>query len=465
MESIRRLAETVNRFFGGPIMLIGILAVGVLLTIRTGFVQICRLPYALGYAVRQIVPGKEKHSGKKPRRSEVTPFQAVCTALSGTLGTGNIAGVGAAIALGGAGALFWMWVGALFGMGIKYAEILLSMKTRVRRADGWQGGPMYYLGCLKGGQWLAGAFAVFCLGSSFCMGNMAQSNTAAAALRAVFPLSERGIRLIFLGISLLIGFVIIGGVKRIACTTEYLVPFMAIVYLGSCLAVIGINASRLPGVFGEIFASAFSLRSVVGGGTGTVMMRAMRIGVTRGVFTNEAGLGSAPIAHAAADNPQPSKQSLWGMFEVFLDTVVMCTLTGLVVLIPGVPIGGGEDGAAVTLGAFSRYLGDGATALIGLSTALFAVASIIGWSYYGEICIRWLTRCNGYVLLYRLCYTAAVYVGAVSSIGFVWELSDLCNSLMMAVNLTGVVLLSGMVQQESKRLWKSVGQESLTQKS
>lgn len=464
MEWISGLVELANRFLGGPILLVGMLAAGALLTVRTGFVQFRKLPCALRYAWGQMFPGRRKPPGasERPRRTGVTPFQAVCTALSGTLGTGNIAGVGAALALGGPGALFWMWIGALFGMAVKYSEILLAMKTRERRADGWRGGPMYYLPMLKGGRWLAGLFAVLCLGSSFCMGNMAQSNTAAAAVRAVTSLPEWAVRALFLGIALLVAFVILGGVRRIARATELLVPLMAVVYLVGCLVVIGQNLVRLPTVFGEIFASAFSLQSAAGGGAGLLMVQAMRIGVSRGVFTNEAGLGSAPIAHAAAENPEPRKQGLWGIFEVFLDTIVMCTLTGLVVLLAGIPAELGNDGAAITLFAFSRSLGDAAALLIGISTVFFAVASILGWNYYGETCVHYLTRKGWAVWLYKLGYAAAVYVGAVSGIGLVWDLSDLFNGLMMAVNLTGVVLLSGIVKNESATLMRSLRKERKT---
>ena len=450
---MEQLIEAANRLFGGPVMLVGMLAVGGLLTVRTGFVQFRRLGYTLRY-VKGLLFARPK-----PGQKGITPFQAVTTALSGTLGTGNIAGVAAALSLGGAGALFWMWVGGFLGMAVKYSEIVLAMRTRERHTEGWRGGPMYYLRTLRGGRALSLLFCLFCLGSSFCMGNMAQSNTAAAAVRAVFPLSERAVRLLFLGIAVLVGLVILGGVKRIARTTELLVPAMAVFYLGGCLVVILMNLGRLPAVFAEVFASAFTLRGAAGGAMGVTMLHAMRVGVTRGVFTNEAGLGSAPIAHSAAENPVPQKQGLWGVFEVFLDTIVMCTLTGIVVLIPGLPAEATADGAAISLAAFSRYLGEFAAVLIGVSTVFFAAASIIGWSYYGEVCLRSLCRANWPVYLYKLAYVAAVYIGAVSAVGLVWELSDLCNSLMMCVNLAGVAALSGTVRAETRALSAAIARE------
>ena len=442
-----------NRFFSGPVMLWGVLAVGALLTVKTGFIQFRRLPYALRYAFSKMF--------EKPKKGQkgITPFQAVTTALSGTLGTGNIAGVGAALSIGGPGALFWMWVGAFLGMAIKYSEIVLAMCTRKKDKDGYHGGAMYYLQKLAGGKMLAFLFCIFCIGASFCMGNMAQSNTAAAALRAVFPISDGGCRFLFLLITILVGFVILGGIKRIAKTTEALVPAMAVFYLLGCFVVIGMNLQSVPAIFFEIFSAAFSFRSMAGGAVGMTMIHAMKVGFTRGVFTNEAGLGSAPIAHAAAENPTPAKQGLWGIFEVFFDTIVMCTLTGLVVLLAGLPLNSSSDGAAVTLAAFEVSLGGFASVLIGISTLFFAVATIIGWSFYGESCVRYLCRRKRAVFLYKLCYVAAVYIGAVSSIELIWGLSDLFNSLMMLVNLLGVACLCNVIREETRGLFRMVSKE------
>lgn len=446
--------DALNSFFSGPVMVCGIAAVGLLLSIRTRFIQFSRL----GYTLRTTFSQMFRRSGRG--RQGITPFQAVTTALSGTLGTGNIAGVATAVSLGGAGAVFWMWVSAFFGMATKYGEIVLAMRTRRKRPDGsWAGGPMYYIEEAMGGRRLACAFAVFCLLSSFCMGNMVQSNTAAAAVAEISGMGPTSLRLLFLGVAAVVGFVIIGGIRRIARTTEALVPAMALFYLGGCLVVLCTHLPELADALGEIFAGAFSLRSAAGGASGYLMNRAIKIGFSKGVFTNEAGLGSAPIAHASAENDLPARQGLWGIFEVFLDTVVMCTLTGLVVIVSGFHLGGSANGAAITLAAFDRYLGGFASFLIGVSTVFFAVASIIGWAWYGETCVRYLFRSRAAVLCYKCCYVAAVYLGAVSAVELVWGLADVCNSLMMLPNLAGVVLLSGAVGEETRRLDEAIAAE------
>lgn len=428
-----------------PVMLWGVLAVGLLLTVRTNFIQFRHLIHALRYTFARMF--------ERPREGQrgITPFQAVTTALSGTLGTGNIAGVAAAVSIGGAGALFWMWIGAFLGMATKYSEITLAMRFRKKGASGWLGGPMYYIEQTWGGKKLASAFAIFCLLSSFFIGNMVQSNTAAAAVRTISAQSMTVIGLLFAGIALLIGLVILGGIKRIARTTELLVPAMALFYIGSCLVVLFRNLTALPDVFCRIVSEAFSLKSAAGGISGSLLMRGMKAGFTRGIFTNEAGLGSAPIAHAAAENNLPARQGLWGIFEVFLDTIVMCTLTGLVVILSGGYQSGSSDGAAITLAAFEEYLGSFSALLIGISTVFFAMASIIGWCYYGEVCVRYLFRSKHALLIYKLCYVAAVYIGAVSSIDLIWGLTDICNALMMLPNLLTVALLSGIVREETRR--------------
>ena len=444
---MQSVITALNSFFSGPVMVWGVAAVGLILTCKTRFVQFTKL----GYTLRYVFSGMFRRPGGKQKG--ITPFQAVTTALSGTLGTGNIAGVAAAVSIGGAGAIFWMWVSACFGMATKYSEIVLAMKYRRRRADGsFAGGPMYYLERATGGRKLAVVFAAVCLCSSFFMGNMVQSNTAAMAIGAISGWGPGAMRPLFAGVAVLVGFVIIGGIRRIARVTEALVPAMALFYIGGCLVVIGMNPAGLLAAFGEIFASAFSVKSAAGGIVGYGMAQVIRVGFTRGVFTNEAGLGSAPIAHAAAENPSPAKQGLWGVFEVFFDTIVMCTLTGLVIVISGVHRGGSSDGAALTLQAFDRYLGGFAVLLIGISTAFFAIATIIGWSYYGESCVKYLFRSKTAVFVYKSCYVIAVYLGAVTAIDVVWGLADLFNSLMMIPNLIGVVLLADTVKQETALL-------------
>ncbi len=447
MEALQAGIDLLNRFFSGPVMVGGIAAVGLLLTWKSRLVQLRRLGTALKAVRRQLF---RKRAGEK---GGITPFQAVATALSGTLGTGNIAGVAAAVSLGGPGAIFWMWVSAFLGMATKYAEIVLALASRRRKPDGsWAGGPMYYIEDAMGGRRLASAFAVFCLLSSFCMGNLVQSNTAAAAAAGITGLSPGGIRLLFLGIAVVIGCVILGGIRRIAQVTEALVPGMALFYLGGCGVVLLTHLPELPGAFREIFQGAFSLRSAAGGAGGWLLGQAVKVGFSRGIFTNEAGLGSAPIAHASADTDLPARQGLWGIFEVFLDTVVMCTLTGLVVILSGFYREPSLNGAALTLAAFQKYLGSFAAFLIGISTIFFALASIIGWAWYGEACVRYLCPGRWALLLYKTFYILAVFLGASAEIGLVWGLADLCNGLMMLPNLAALALLSPVVARETRIL-------------
>jgi len=291
---------------------------------------------------------------------------------------------------------------------------------------------------------------------------MVQSNTAAAAVLSMVPLSDRWMRMIFLGMALLVGLTLLGGVKRIGRVTELLIPAMAVFYIGGCLVILLLHPVETAAAFTGIFAEAFGVRSAFGGAAGYGISQAVRVGVTRGVFTNEAGLGSAPIAHAAAESESPAKQGLWGIFEVFFDTIVMCTMTGLVILISGVSQSGSSDGAALTLSAFRQYLGSFAAVLVGISTFFFALATIIGWSYYGESCVRWLFPCRGAVQLYRAVYTACVYFGAMTHIDLVWGLADFCNSLMMIPNLYGVLLGSGVVAEETKSLRREKAKRNIT---
>lgn len=457
--------EGLNRFFSGPVMVCGIGLIGLILTVRTGWIQFTKLGYTLKYTFSQMFRRPQK--GQKG----ITPFQAVTTALSGTIGTGNIAGVAAAVSLGGAGAIFWMWVSAFLGMATKYSEILLAMKFRRKQRDGsWAGGPMYYIEKAMGGRKLASIFAVFCLLSSFCMGNMVQSNTAAAAVAEISDFGPETIRILFLGIAIVVGFVIIGGIRRIGRATEAVVPAMALFYIGGCLTVIATHLPQMGNVFREIFFCAFSpdsgVQSAAGGVVGYGVARAVKVGFSKGVFTNEAGLGSAPIAHASAENDLPARQGLWGIFEVFFDTIVMCTLTGVVVVLSGLHKSGSASGAAITLSAFRQYLGGFASALVGISTVFFAVASIIGWSWYGETCVNYLFHSSRRaVLIYKLFYVAAVYFGAVTTVELVWGLADVWNSLMMIPNLAGVLLLSRIVREETLLLRQTLNHEKEKNKS
>lgn len=433
------IIEGLNSFFTGPVMVGAILVAGVTLSIKTGFVQIKRLGYTFLFAARSLK--------SKGGENTISPFEAVSTALSGTLGTGNIAGVATAIIIGGPGALFWMWVSAFFGMATKYCEIVLAMKYRKKTEGGYVGGAMYYIKEATGSGFLAAAFAVFCLLASFGMGNMTQANTAAVSLASVFSLDGGQIRIIFLFLSVLMCIIIFGGIKRISRIAAFITPFTAAVYIICCLFVILCQYKALPEVFSLIFKSAFCIKSAAGGVVGYGMIKAMRIGFARGVFTNEAGLGSAPIAHAAAENELPALQGLWGIFEVFLDTIFMCTLTGIVILISKV-----APGNDMTIKAFSALLGKYAGGFIGVSTIIFALVTIIGWSYYGEVAVKYLFKSKLAVSCYKLIYSALIYFGAVSSMAFVWDISDIFNGLMMLPNILALLLLSKSVGEETVRL-------------
>lgn len=440
------LAKFINSFFTGPVMVSLLIIIGMYLTVKSDFIQFKRFFYAMMHTLGSIF--------KKSDDKGVSPFQAVTTALSGTIGTGNIAGVATAVAVGGAGAIFWMWVSAFFGMAIKYAEIVLAMKYRRKDETGYHGGPMYYIKEAAKGEFLSKLFSVFCIFSSCCIGNMIQSNTAIEAIKSSFDLSHASCKVIALVITITIALVIFGGIKRIARVTELLIPFMALFYLGGCFAVIGMNLNKVVPAFAEIFTSAFSAKSVSGGVLGVIFSKSAKIGISRGIFTNEAGLGSAPIAHAASSNNEPVSQGLWGIFEVFFDTIFMCTLTGLVIIISGLLKTTNLDGAELTLMAFSKYLGSFSTYLLAISTALFAVASIIGWSYYGEQCVSYMFKKKAAKNVYKLFFIFFIYLGTTANASLLWELSDIFNGFMMIPNLTALILLSNVVSEETKNYFK-----------
>lgn len=439
--------DKLNSLIISPVMVWVVVLVGIVLTIKTGFIQFRRLGFTLKYTFSQMFKKSDKNA------KTITPFQAVATALSGTLGTGNIAGVATAVAIGGPGAIFWMWVSSFLGMATKYSEIVLSMKYRKKQKDGsYLGGPMYYIEKAMGNKKLASIFAALCLLSSFGIGNMTQSNTAAIAIKTYLPISDFYLRLSVIIVAVIIGFVIIGGIKRIAKITSSLIPAMALFYIGSCILIICMDYKNVGNAFKIIIQSAFNLKSAAGGVLGYGMITALKIGFARGVFTNEAGLGSAPIAHAAAENKLPALQGLWGIFEVFFDTIVMCTLTGVVIVLSGLYQNTALNSSALTLKAFSLYIGDFSATLIAISTVFFAVATIISWSYYGETCIKYLFNSKFAVMVYKIIYIFAIYLGAVTTANIVWGVSDLLNTLMMIPNLIGVILLVKVVKTETNVL-------------
>jgi AGCS family alanine or glycine:cation symporter len=379
---------------------------------------------------------------------EITPFQAVATALAATVGTGNIAGVATAIALGGPGAIFWMWVSAIFGMTTKFGEVVLSIKFREKTDDGrFVGGPMYYIQNGTGQKWLAVVFASFGALAAFGIGNMVQSNSVAASLQESFSVPPLVTGLV---LAVLTALVILGGIKRIGAVTERLVPLMATIYILGAIFIIVMNASHIPEAFGLIFSNAFTATAATGGFAGSTLAMGIRFGVARGVFSNEAGLGSAPIAHAAATTDHPVRQGLWGVFEVFVDTLVICSLTALAILVSGL-WDTGATGAALTTQAFDEaIIGGGYIVSVGIM--LFAFSTILGWSYYGERCAEYLMGPKA-IVPYRVIWIPFVIIGAIGGLEFIWDLADTLNGLMAIPNLIGVVLLSGTIISLTKEFF------------
>lgn len=451
---VTKINSAVNSFAWGPVMLLLLVGTGIYLSIRTGFPQVKHF----GFMMKNTVGSLFKKGGKKDHGENLSPFQAVTTALAGTVGTGNIAGVTGAIFAGGPGAVFWMWVSAFFGMCTKYAEIILALKYRNTDEKGRHyGGPMYYIenGLGKNFKFLAVIFAVFGGLASFGIGNIAQSSEIAGAVEGLFGVSPLVTGII---LAVLVGIVTIGGVKRIGLVTSYMVPFMAIFYVLSGIAVVVLKIGELPAVFGSIFKGAFSLRSVGGGVFGYVIAEAVRQGFARGVFSNEAGLGSAPMAHAASSTEEPTEQALWGIFEVFADTIVICTFTALSVLLSGITeTPGGLDAfsskGAAAAEAFNMILpGSVGGIVIQISILFFALSTILGWSYYGQSCWEYLTGgSKAAVLLYKVLFIAFCVVGSVGSGTLMWDISDTLNGLMAIPNLVALLLLSGAVAAESKK--------------
>lgn len=430
----------VSDFLMGPVMCAVFLLVGLYLTLRTRWFQFTHLRLWWDSTIAAVF--KDKQVLKTSDRKAISPFQALSTALAATMGTGNIAGVATAIVLGGPGAIFWMWVSALFGMMTKFSEIALSMKYRYKNEKGeWIGGPMVFLDRALGLKWLAALFAAFAALASFGIGCAAQSNSVADALYTVFG-ADKGI--VGVVLALLCGLVIIGGIRRIGRLTEILVPFMAVFFMAGCILLIGMNAGHLPGAFGSIFSGAFRVQAVGGGIGGFTIAQALRFGVARGVFSNEAGLGSSPMAHAASDTKEPVRQAMWGVFEVFADTIVGCSITALAILTTGVHEISDKSGAALTSEAFSTGFGSFGGVFVAIGICLFAFATLVSWSYYGERGYEYLFG-NKTTILYKLAFLFCIFLGATTHLDLVWSVADTLNGLMAIPNLIGVVALSGTV--------------------
>lgn len=439
MDIIMDINGIVNSFVWGPPMLLLIVGTGLYLSVRTGFFSLRKLGYVLKNTLLKMFDKEQVGEG------EVTAFQAVATALSATVGTGNIAGVATAIALGGPGAIFWMWLAAIFGMTTKFAEVVLAVKFREKTDDGrFVGGPMYYIEKGLGWKWLAVLFALFGVLASFGIGNMTQSNSIGTALNTSFSINP-----IMSGIIVAIatGLVIVGGLKRIGAFTEKLVPFMAAIYILGGIVLIIKNAGQLPAAFSLIFQNAFTGTAAAGGFAGATIANAMKFGIARGVFTNEAGLGSAPIAHAAATTDHPVRQGLWGVFEVFADTIVIASITALAIITTGV-WETGLTGTELTSAAFDATYAGGHY-VVTISLVLFAYSTILGWEYYGERCLEYLFGTKP-IIVYRLLWCGLIIVGAIGGLELIWDIADTLNGMMAIPNLIGVALLSGTVFKLTK---------------
>lgn len=439
MDRLMEINAFINDLVWGWPFLILIVGTGVLLTVLTRFISVTKFGYVMRQTFFKIFKKDQVGEG------EITAFQAVSTALAATVGTGNIAGVGTAIAIGGPGAVFWMWVAALFGMATKYGEVVLAIVYREKTEDGrFIGGPMYYLTNGANMKWLGILFALFGAMATFGIGNMVQSNSVAASLNETF-----GIEPLVTGIVLAVlsALVIVGGIKKIGKVTEVIVPFMAAIYILGGLIIILANITLIPEAIGIIFREAFTGSAAAGGFAGSTLAMSLRYGVARGVFTNEAGLGSAPIAHAAATTDHPVRQGLWGIFEVFADTLVICTITALVIVMTG-SVDTGLDGAALTTSAFNEGLPFGGY-IVTFGLVFFAFSTLIGWSYYGERCIEFLFGPK-VILFYRLVFIPLIVVGSVGGLRAVWALADTLNGLMALPNLIGLLLLCPVIIKATK---------------
>lgn len=436
MKGLEDFISKASDLVWGPAMLILLVGTGIFLSLRLGFMQFSSLPYALKLAFT-------RHQDKKSS-GDISHFQSLMTALAATIGTGNIAGVSTAVIAGGPGAVFWMWVTAIFGMATKYGEAILSVKFRVKNSKGeMSGGPMYYIERGLGWKWLAVLFAIFGAIASFGIGNMVQSNSVAEALKGTFGVNPWITGSI---LAILTGLVILGGIKSIGNVAGVIVPFMAVFYVLGGLIIILMNITEIPHAFGLIFGEAFTAESVGGGVLGT----AVRYGVARGVFSNEAGLGSAPIAAAAAKTDYPGRQALVSMTGTFLDTIVVCTITGLTLVMSGIWVGADPSkSSSLTVEAFNGFLPHVGGYIVTFGLIFFAYSTVIGWSYYGEKCVSYLLGDRS-VIVYRVIFTIAVLVGAGTSLEIVWGISDVFNALMAIPNLIGLLLLSNVIVSETK---------------
>ena len=461
LQIIETINTAVNNFIWGVPAMVCIFGVGLYLSIRTNFLQIRKFPYAIKTTLGRIFRKRDASDGA------ITPFQAVCTALAATVGTGNIAGVAGAIAIGGPGAIFWMWVSALFGMCTKYAEVTLAVHYRETNDKGeLVGGPMYYIknGLAKHWHWLAYLFAAFGVLTVFGTGNATQVNTITTAINSALlnynVISESAVStsnlIIGIIIAILIAMILLGGIKRIGHVTEKLVPFMALLYILLGLGVILLNIQNVPAVFASIFRGAFQPRAVTGGIV-LSMFTSLKKGVSRGIFSNEAGLGTGSIAHACADTKKPVKQGMFGIFEVFTDTIVICTLTALVILCSGVAVDYGKAaGAELTILGFTSTYGSWVSIFTAVAMCCFAFSTAVGWGLYGARCIEFLFS-EKVIKPFMVIYSLVAILGATANLGLMWSIAETFNGLMAIPNLIALFLLSGTVVKLTKEYFAGEG--------
>ncbi len=446
MELLNSVVGWVNGVVWGPPMLILILGVGAFMQISLKLMPILRMPHGF----KLLAKGRQGTG-----EGQISPFNALMTALSATIGTGNIAGVATAVFLGGPGALFWMWMTALVGMATKYSEAVLAVKYRERDSKGnYVGGPMYYIknGLGQKWAWLGAAFAIFGAIAAFGIGNGVQANGVAQVLEANFGFNTSVTGIVLM---ILTGAVILGGITRIGAVAGALVPFMAVTYVAIGLIVLMLNADQIGHALNLVFTHAFTPSAAEGGFAGAAVWAAIRFGVARGVFSNEAGLGSAPIAHAAAETKGPVNQGLIAMLGTFIDTIIVCSITGLAIITSGV-LTSGESGAALTSLAFETTLPGFGGSMIAIALSIFAFTTIIGWSYYGEKCVGYLMGAK--VLIgYRALWIAMIYFGATADLGFIWLLADTLNAMMALPNLIAIALLSPVVVKVTQEFFASNG--------
>ena len=461
LSTIESINQVVNDFIWGVPAMVCIIGVGFYLSCRTGFLQIRKFPYAIQTTIGRMFRKRNASDGA------LTPFQAVCTALAATVGTGNIAGVAGAIAIGGPGAVFWMWISAALGMCTKFAEVTLAVYYRETNKEGeLVGGPMYYIknGLGKNWQFLAVLFSAFGVLTVFGTGNATQVNTITTAVNSALLscglISDGAVKTsnLIQGIIIaaLVALILLGGVKRIGQVTEKLVPFMALLYIVLAVGIVLFKIQVLPSVFKAIFEGAFKPAAVTGGAVGSLFM-SMKKGVSRGIFSNETGLGTGSIAHACADTRKPVKQGMFGIFEVFTDTIVICTLTALVILCSQVPVGYGQAaGAELTIQGFISVYGNWVSVFTAVAMCCFAFSTILGWGLYGARCIEFLFS-EKVIKPFMVAYSLVAILGATADLGLMWNIAETFNGLMAIPNLIALFLLSGTVVKLTKEYFAGEG--------